>query len=83
MCDNSVAPSVGNMITTPYEELVAATRKDPCHKVLVSSGPHGLVLALGLDEIKWSTRIEEVGECAACIELFREYSDEIERLKVD
>jgi len=77
LCDNMVAPSIGSMLRFSYEQLVLSARRDSCHRALVASGPLGLVRESGLDEERWSSQIEEVGECRACIQLFRDYSGPI------
>ncbi len=73
VCSNMVAPAVGNMVTTSYEALIEDVRGDACHRALMGSGPMGLAEAAGLERGYWSERIGEVGECRACIELFRDW----------
>ncbi len=70
-CDNEVAPPLGSIVENSYEELIDIARQDPRHQALLASGPIGIVRVEGLDEDFWSARIDEVGECRTCTELFR------------
>ena len=71
VCDNEVAPPLGSIVESSYEELMDIARQDPCHQALMAAGPIGLARAEGLGENLWSERVDEVGECRTCVELCR------------
>ncbi len=71
VCDNEVAPSLGSIAENSYEELIDIARQDPWHQALMVAGPIGVARAEGLDENLWSARVDEIGECRTCVELFR------------
>lgn len=72
VCLNGVAPPVGSMVDSSYEEIAEVVRNDPWHNALMESGPLGLAVTAGLDAERWKLLIDEVGECRTCIELTRE-----------
>lgn len=71
VCDNEVAPSLGSIVESSYEQLMDIARQDAWQQALLAAGPIGLARAEGLDENLWSARVDEVGECRTCVELFR------------
>jgi len=71
VCDNQVAPSLGSIVQRSYEDLIGLAREDRYQQALMEFGPLGIARMEGLDEDRWSSRIDEVGECRTCIELFR------------
>jgi hypothetical protein len=78
VCLNGVAPPVGSMVDSSYEEIMEIVARDPWHTALMDSGPLGVALNAGLDADRWRTRVAEVGECRACIELTRVLSGTLE-----
>jgi hypothetical protein len=79
VCNNCVPPSVGSMVDSTFEELMDTLRADSRQCAMMRSGPLGVAVDAGLDLDLWGKRIDEVGECRACIELNRVLRGEVER----
>jgi hypothetical protein len=76
VCLNGVAPPVGSMVHSSYEEIIDVVKDDPWHNALMESGPLGLAVAAGLETERWESLIDDVGECRTCIELTRELASQ-------
>ncbi|MCK4428810.1 MAG: radical SAM protein [Candidatus Aenigmarchaeota archaeon] len=77
-CCWQVTKSMGNILETPLKEIVEKADEDPAfQKLYKTEGIKELADSLGIDSEYSKEKIEDIGECGYCEEVFRKYSEKL------